>query len=96
METAGKHVCPQTLSLTGRFGEPQGNHSANEMRQGELRVKVSLVIECSILTHWAVLYLYNPQSFEILVPMFGHFETVTLKLGLFVKFNVAMPLIMRS
>ena len=23
METAGKHVCPQTLSLTGRFGEPQ-------------------------------------------------------------------------
>ena len=24
MEMAGKHVCPQTLSLTGRFGEPQG------------------------------------------------------------------------
>ena len=23
MEMAGKHVCPQTLSLTGRFGEPQ-------------------------------------------------------------------------
>jgi len=22
METAGKRVCPQTLSLTGRFGEP--------------------------------------------------------------------------
>ena len=22
METVGKHVCPQTLSLTGRFGEP--------------------------------------------------------------------------
>ena len=29
METAGKHVCPQTLSLTGRFGEPQGNHKGN-------------------------------------------------------------------
>ena len=23
METAGKYGCPQTLSLTGRFGEPQ-------------------------------------------------------------------------
>ena len=27
MEMAGKHVCPQTLSLTGRFGEPHHSRS---------------------------------------------------------------------
>ena len=33
-------MCPQTLSLTGRFGEPQGNHSGTVLSgQGYLNVR---------------------------------------------------------
>ena len=69
------------------------------MELGELdRVKVSLGSECSILAHWAVLYLRNnkPHSFEILKLMFSHFATITLKFDLLVKFNFGISLTMRS